>query len=151
MDELSTKLNNLIVGTFNSILKLEEEMVKSMSKYNLTISEIHLIEQVGIFTEKCTISELAAALKVSLPTVTVAVNKLVAKNCLTKVKNPSDTRSIHISLTDLSKKINRVHSGFHKKMIADISDGMTEIEKEMLIKGIGKIQAYFDNIKMRNN
>jgi DNA-binding MarR family transcriptional regulator len=149
MDELSTKLNSLIVGTFNSIVKVEEEMVKSMSKYNLTIAEMHMLEQIGFIAEKCTISELAAALKVSLPTVTVAVNKLVIKNCLIKQKNPIDTRSIHISLTDLGKKINRVHAGFHKKMIADISEGLSDTEKEMLIKGIAKIQAYFDNITTR--
>jgi len=147
MDELSSRLNNLIVGTFNSILKVEEDMVKSISKYNLTIAEIHLIEQVGLLNEKGTISELAAALKVSLPTITVAVNKMVAKKYLIKEKNPQDTRSIHISLTELGKKINRVHSGFHKKMISDLSEGMTLKEKELLIIGIGKIQAYFDNIK----
>ena len=147
MDELSSRLNNLIVGTFNSILKVEEDMVKSISKYNLTIAEIHLIEQVGLLNEKGTISELAAALKVSLPTITVAVNKMVAKEYLIKEKNLEDTRSIHISLTELGKKINRVHSGFHKKMISDLSEGMTLKEKELLIIGIGKIQAYFDNIK----
>jgi DNA-binding MarR family transcriptional regulator len=149
MDELSTKLNNMIVNTFNSILKVEQEIIQSFSNYNLTIAEIHLLEQVGYYPEKCTISELASSLKVKLPTVTVAVNKLVTKNCLLKEKNPIDTRSINISLTETGKKINRVHIGFHKKMISDLSEGMSDKEIELLIHAIGKLQAYFDNIVKR--
>ena len=151
MDELSVKLNNLIVNTFNSILKVEQDMIRSLSKCNLSISEIHLLEQVGKLNGKSTISELAGALKVSLPTVTVAVNKLVRKECLKKVRNQSDTRSIYISLTVIGEKINRVHAGFHKKLISELGSGLSENEKELLITAIGKIQNYFDNIISKNN
>ena len=74
MDDFAEKLNDLLVDTFRSILKVEEQMVNNMGSLNLSISEVHLLESV----EKCgeaggTVSELAKDLGITLSSVTVAV------------------------------------------------------------------------------
>lgn len=149
MDELSHELNNLIVSTFGTILKTEEVLISELSNNNLTISEIHLIEAAAKFEKGCTLTELAAVLKVSLPTVTVAVNRLVDKQCLLKSRNPEDTRSIIITLTETGNKVNRVHTGFHRKLLQDMSKGICDDEKKVLIKAIKNVLNYFENLSKR--
>ena len=68
MEDFSTQLNVLLVDTFNSILRMEESMLKSAGGANLSIGEMHLLEAVGKGDpEGCTISSLARERSVTLP------------------------------------------------------------------------------------
>lgn len=52
MDAFSRELNDLLVTTFWSVLKVEEQMLKADHSLNLSINELHLIESVGKENER---------------------------------------------------------------------------------------------------
>ncbi len=144
MDDFSKQLNLLLVDTFYSILRMEEQMLKSSGGMNLSIGEMHLLEAVGRGgAEGCTISSLAKERSVTLPSVTVAVNKLVKKGYVEKQKSEEDNRSVRVKLTQLGLRAEKLHNYFHEKMVDAVAKRMEEEEKQVLLKGIIKLNAFF--------
>jgi DNA-binding MarR family transcriptional regulator len=134
----------VLVDTFNNILKFEETLLKKSENIDLTINEMHLIEHVGKSkNDGKTISNLAQSLNITLPSVTVAINKLVKKGYVKKEKSSADGRLVYVILTDKGLRIDRIHQYFHVKMVKDISKEMTEEEKEVLIHGMEKLNGFF--------
>ena len=78
MNDFEVQLNNLLVDTFRTILKVEEKMIQQSDNIPLSVSELHLIE--AAYNEGNsgkTISDISQALGITLPSVTISVNKLV--------------------------------------------------------------------------
>lgn len=142
MDRYAIRLNEVLVDTFRSVLKVEERSIKNTEKINLSISEMHLIEAVGKSEEGRSVSEIAAALGITLPSVTVAINKLVKKGYVRKTKSSRDGRTVLVSLTRAGKKMHAVHRHFHEQMARRATAGFTEQEKNILINGIEKVNAF---------
>ena len=146
MDEFTKVLNGLLVDTFWSILKVEEQMLQTGSGGKLSLSELHVIEAIGKGGESGrTISEIATDLGVALPSVTVQINKLEKKGYVQRHKNEADGRVVNTKLTDLGVKVDKVHNYFHRQMVLAVSAGMNEQEKEVLIQGITKLKNFFVN------
>lgn len=145
MDAFSTELNNILVDTFRSILKVEEHILKSSGRVDLTISELHLIESVGKNnnSEK-TISDIAEDLDITLPSVTIAINKLLKKGYVQKVKNDIDGRTVNVTLTRLGLKMDAAHRYFHENMVRAVSKELSDEEKSSMLKGIIKLNAFFE-------
>ncbi len=144
MDDFSQKLNDLLVDTFRSILKVEEQMLQKHLTLNLSISELHLIESVGKAGEEgITITSIAEDLSVSLPSVTVAINKLQMKGYVEKTRSGADNRMVYVKLTRNGRRVNAVHSRFHEAMIEGIAGDLSEEERQTLARGIVKLNAYF--------
>ncbi len=145
MDRFEEHLNELLVSLYRSVEKMEESMLKSAKSLDLSISEIHLLEAVGKCSPQgCGISDLSQALEISLPSVTIAVNKLVTKGYLRKDKSPSDGRSVCISLTERGAKVDKIHQYFHKKMVSSIAKDLSEEEKQALTSGMEKLSEFFE-------
>ena len=142
MAEYEERLNFLLTDTFDNILNMEQKMLKHIHNA-LTISEVHLIDAVGRSDKTNTVSEIANVLNLAVPSVTIAVNKLVKKGYLNKTKNPDDGRSVYIILTREGKKIYRLHRYFHIKMIQALCSSLTENEKTVLLNGVEKLDDFF--------
>ena len=69
-------LNELLVRTLNDILAIEEYEIKRGLLHNLSISEIHTIEAIGMYSSS-TMSQAASVLGITLGTLNSAVNNLV--------------------------------------------------------------------------
>lgn len=143
-EKLDNSLNQVLVETFRTILKVEEQMLRADGKLNLSISEIHLLEAVAKAGDGgATISEIAAALDIKLSTVTIAVNKLEKKGYVTRRKGIEDGRTVYVSLTQRGEKVDRVHSAFHKKMIRNITKNLTADEEETVYKVLVNLNDFF--------
>jgi DNA-binding MarR family transcriptional regulator len=143
-EKLDMSLNSILVETFRTILKVEENMVRSSGRLNLSISEIHLLEAVSNAGENgATISEIAAALDIQLSSVTIAVNKLEKKGYVAKAKGVEDGRTVYVSLTPSGEKVSRVHSAFHKRMIRNITKNINEEEEKTMYKMLVNLNRYF--------
>ena len=142
MEKFNEDLNNFLVNTFNTILKLEESIIHHDNNTPLTISELHLIAAIEDESGS-TISQIASRLNITLASVTVAVNKLIKKGFLVKNKNINDGRSVFINLTESGKKMNEYHNMFHDNMIRSISEKLTEDEKAILLILVRKLESYF--------
>lgn len=145
MDAFSKGLNDLLVNTFWSILKVEEQMLKTDQTLNLSISEMHLVETVGkADAGGKTISDIAYDLGIARPSVTVSINKLVDKGYVEKRRDDLDGRLVYVTLTEHGRKVNAVHSYFHSKMISELTKDLDEEEKNTLFRGLEKLQGFFE-------
>ena len=146
MEAFETNLNSLLVDTFNSILRYEETALKSMSPSPVTVTEAHVLEAVGKQDGGSMVSEIAAALRIALPTATVAIKKLEQKGFLTKTACTDDARRFIVSLTDAGKRIDRAHALFHTRMVRNISREFSDEEKDVLLRAVQKLQVFFDGL-----
>lgn len=143
MNAFEESLNSLLVDTFNNILKFEEKSLRSISGMSVTVTEAHILEAIGKNGGSASVSEISALLRVTLPTVTVAIKKLEQKGLIEKAPCLRDGRRSIVSLSELGKKLDRAHGIFHHKMVKDISRGLTEDEKTVLLSGIRKLATFF--------
>lgn len=143
MDVFEEKLNALLVDTFRIILKVEEQAIRKANKVSLSISELHLLETIGKEASPKTASQIAAELDLTLPSVTVGVNKLLKKGLIRKEQSPEDRRAVRISLTKQGEKMNKYHQLFHAKMVRAVSLELSQQEKEAMIHGIEKLYQFF--------
>jgi DNA-binding MarR family transcriptional regulator len=143
LDSFEKELNDILVDTFRSILKVEEETLKK-TLIDLSISELHLLEAVGKNREQGrTISELAQELDITLPSVTIAIKKLLKKGYVTKVKSGEDGRMVYVVLTKQGRKVDNAHRYFHRQMVRQVSSEFSEEEKQILARGIAKLDEFF--------
>ena len=121
MKPFEEQLNEVIVDTYRSILRVEENILKRSDQTDLSISEIHMLEAVGKGKDRRrTISELAEVLNITLPSVTVAINKLMKKGYVEKVRGEEDGRIVYVSLTRQGRRIDSAHRYFHESMVRSI-------------------------------
>ena len=76
--ESEAVLNMLLVRQFNDILKIEGKVLKEGEFNDLSVTEMHIIEAIGIDRE-LTMSEVANDLDITVGTLTTAINKLIKK------------------------------------------------------------------------
>ena len=144
MDDFEKSLNHVLVDTFNSILKYEENSIKKMASFPITITEAHMIEAIGAQeNDEITVSMIASALNVSVPTATVAVKKLESKGFIKKDSCAKDGRRAIISLTEMGRKIEKAHHLFHTRMVKNISRQFPDDEKDVLYRAITKLSEFF--------
>ena len=143
MKPFEEQLNEVIVDTYRSILRVEENILKRSDQTDLSISAIHMLEAVGKGKDRRrTISELAEVLNITLPSVTVAINKLMKKGYVEKVRGEEDGRIVYVSLTRQGRRIDSAHRYFHESMVRSIIRDMTESEMQALYKGVMKLDAF---------
>jgi DNA-binding MarR family transcriptional regulator len=151
-DAFAAEFNNLLVETFRSILKVEEQMLKKHHSLDLSISEMHLIESVGKGGDTgLTISSIAEDLSISLPSVTVAINKLQAKGYVEKARGGADSRMVYVLLTRNGRRVDALHRRFHEAMVSNITQGMDEAEKLALTRGIVRLNSFFKDKLQRED
>ena len=144
MDSFEMSLNDVLVDTFNMILKYEEISLKKIVSDPVTITEAHMIEAIGQKKNaETTVSEIALLMNVSTPTATVALKKLESRGFITKAQCAKDGRRTIISLTDKGKKVNKAHGLFHKRMVRNISRQFREEEKDVLYRAVAKLSDFF--------
>lgn len=80
--------NELLVEIYRNVQILEQNELKKQ-RLNISINEMHMIELIAKGKTGMTVSEIAQQLKVTKPSVTVAVNKLVQKGYCEKQRLPA--------------------------------------------------------------
>ena len=138
-------LNELLVNAFRPVLKLEEQMLRSMGTSTCPSVKCTCLEVVGKEVIRArTVSETAKELALTVPTVTVAANKLEKKGLLCKTRAMDDGRAVILTLSEVGRKIDRIHQRFHENMVKNIANGMDEAEKAALLHAMGKLNLFFD-------
>ena len=139
MKESELVLNNILVKLFNNILRIEEFALKSAPFNDLSITEMHTIEAIGIERAR-TMSEVALDLKITVGTLTTAINKLIKKGYVNRRRIEEDRRVVMIELTEKGTLAYKVHEKFHEEMIEHVL-GINE--EEVLISSLGKLDKFF--------
>ena len=136
-------LNDLLVGVFNAILRIEENSLDNRITAGTTISEIHTIAAVGMYN-KDPMGVVAGRLGVTMATLTTAVNKLEARGLVCRERDSEDRRKVLLSLTKEGRKICRAHDMFHRKMVNDALSGLTPEEEAVFARALTHVKDFFD-------
>lgn len=142
MDKSKRMINELLVQLFNDVLQIEEHSLKNGVISDLSITEVHTIEAIGMYTER-TMSEVAQSLKITVGTLTTAINKLIKKGYVERKRIEEDRRVVLIKLTKKGKLAFRIHEKFHQDMVNTSVEGLSEEEEEVLISSLDKINTFF--------
>lgn len=141
-EDLKT-IDELLSGTFNSILRIEERSLNNRLTEGLSIAELHTICAVGLH-ETNPMKVIAKRLGVTLATLTVMINKLEKRDYVKRERNSSDRRQVLVALTSKGRKAVRAHDAFHKKMVERALEDLSPEEEGVFVKAIKKIKAFFD-------
>lgn len=146
MDEFSSELDVLLVGVYRSVMKLEELILRSVEdQIDLSISELHMLDAISKGGDRgLTISDIAQKLEITLPSVTVAINKMVKKGYVQKLRSQKDGRVIHVVLTRQGKRINMAHRYFHEQMVRSVAEMIDDDEKKVLLNGMRNLNHFFN-------
>ncbi|MBZ9689674.1 MarR family transcriptional regulator [Clostridium estertheticum] len=142
MSKSVSVVNELLVETFSDILQIEQKALKEGVLNDLSITEIHTIDAIGMY-EYRTMTEVSQDLKITLGTLTTAINKLFKKGYVDRKRGEEDRRSVMIALTRKGKLAYRIHDKFHSEMVHSTIDGLNNDEEEVLIKSLEKLNNFF--------
>ena len=141
MDPFSYELNELLVSTYREINRIEELVLRSLSRNTLSLAELHMLDVVG--TKGCTVTEIAQSMAISMPSATIAVKKLEKKGYVTKERDPEDARRVRIHLTQLGRRAEAAHRWFHRQMVHNIEKAVAPDERDMLLHVIREMNVFF--------
>ena len=96
-------------------------------------------------TDDPTMTNLSKRLRVTIGTLTTAMNRLVEKGYVRRYREPEDKRKVMIALTAEAIPVLEVHNQFHDEMIGTTIDDMRLDEDELLINALMNIRDYFKN------
>ena len=143
MSQRSDMINQVLVHLFNDLLRIEENTLHQEG-VDLTMREIHLIEAVcAADGESNTMTSLAAGLRVTVGSVTVAVATLERKGYLVRQRSKEDRRRVHVLATDAALEVERVHRAYHQRMTQAVMEAVPEDQLDVFIKGLGAVNHYF--------
>lgn len=144
MDPFSAQLNEMLVSTYRSVLAIEEAMLSSISGDSLSISEMHMIEAIGdAGPDGRMITDIAQALDISPPSVTMMVKRLEKKGFVVKARCEKDGRRIYVRLTELGRRADISHRYFHRQMVRTVGRSIPEEEKAALLHGLTALNEFF--------
>lgn len=135
-------VNEILVRLFANILDIEEKCLKIGEFSDLSISEMHVIDNIGINRER-TMSDTAKDLRVTSGTLTTAVDNLIKKGYVERKRSIEDRRVVIIKLTESGVAAYYAHEDFHKDMVISALQQLDIKEEELLIKVLTNIDVFF--------
>lgn len=134
-------LNDLLVVIFNQILSIEAEALRKQG-VTLSMSEVHVLEAI-MKTEEPNMGSVAKRLRITIGTLTTAINTLVKKGFVTRVKDPLDKRKVLLKLTSKATPVMHIHDQFHEDMISTVIKDLHIDQNEALIQSLESLSTYF--------
>ena len=132
MKDKLVQINKILVEVYDDVNRIEEYSIKSGAFSDLSITEIHTIEAVGLYGSK-TMSEIASSLEITMGTLTTAVDKLIKKGYLERSRSNTDRRIVNVTLSKRGKLAYRIHEKFHLDIVKQIMMDFTPEEEEILL------------------
>ena len=135
------RLNKTLTTLINSVMKVEEAVMKQSAAADLSITEIHTLEAIGDGKPK-TMTHVAAELKINISTLTAAINKLVAKGYVNRFRIAEDRRMVMLELTGAGTKAVREHEEFHMAMAEDSLARLSPAEASKFIESLENVNQF---------
>lgn len=145
MEQHSAMLNRFLVDAFNEILRTEELCLASSNR-DLSLRELHLIEEVcraedeGLDNRS---TAIAAAQRVTAGTLTTAVSLLEKKGYLERRRDERDKRVVRILPTEKARRAEESHAQFHREMVSQVLTILSPEEAAVFVKALGSVADFF--------
>ena len=88
-------------------------------------------------------SSVAKSLSVTVGTLTLAVNALVKKGYVARVRSEADRRVVLLSLTEKGEKAYYHHEKFHRDMVDAVIGLLSPEEQVVLAKALTNLSEFF--------
>lgn len=135
-------INDVLVKLFNEIMDIEEKALTSSEFKNISVNDMHILDAVGI-QEPRNMSAVARTLSVTVGTLTIAINNLVKKGYVKRIRSQEDRRVVLLALSDKGVSAYKHHQAFHDKMVMAILKDLNASETEALTTALIKLQKFF--------
>ena len=142
-------VNGLLVGLFDDILELEEKVLVTGEFKDISKNDMHIIDAIGSKETK-NMSTLARKLKVTVGTLTIAINNLVKKGYVNRLRSKEDKRVVLISLSEKGERAYAKHSEFHSDMVKTILNGLSEEQTQRLIEVLNKVHLFINKYRLED-
>ncbi len=142
--DINTALNEVLVRLFRDINAIEERAIRTEEYKDVTTNDMHVIDAIGTGEAK-NMTSVARSLEVTTGTLTIAVNSLVKKGYVDRVRSEEDRRVVLVSLSNKGRQAYLHHRKFHEKMINAVISELTDEEQQVLEKALMKLNHFFRN------
>jgi len=132
------KIIAVIASLSQNMAEMEELAREQLSITELTTTQTHYLEVISALNNP-NITELANAMRLTKPTVTVAVDKLIKLGYVQKIQSDEDRRSSHLHLTDKGLLINQMHEEAHTRFAELMQETYDAKELETLTTLLEKL------------
>ncbi|MCI8496831.1 MAG: MarR family transcriptional regulator [Clostridiales bacterium] len=136
------QLNELFTTVFNDILKIEEASLRTSLNQKISVTEIHTLDAISA-SASGTMSEVAAALRITISTLTVSVNRLEKKQLVQRRRGVSDRRVVYVSLSQEGRRLVEAHRRFHRRMIQSVAQNLNDEDLRLTLQAIGRLKDFF--------
>lgn len=135
-------LNEILVRLFANVLDIEEKCLKTGEFSDLSITEMHVIDNIGVNRER-TMSDTAKDLRITSGTLTTAIDNLIRKGYVARERSLEDRRVVKIKLTEKGIAAYKSHEDFHKNLVTSALQQLDRTEEELLLKVLTNIDVFF--------
>lgn len=139
-------VNDILVNLFNEIMDIEERALITSEYKDISVKDMHVIEAVGIGNPR-NMSAVAKSLSVTVGTLTIAMNNLVKKGYVNRVRSEEDRRVVLVSLSEKGEQAYHHHRIFHERMVMSVLKDLNKEETESLTVALIKLQEFFRNYR----
>ena len=139
-------INDILVNLFNEILKLEEEAIITDEFKDITNNDMHIIEAIGLTGEN-TMSVVARKMGITAGSLTTAVNVLVNKKYVTRLRSEQDRRVVFLKLTEKGIRAYEHHREYHRQMTDAVISRLDDEEIPVLLKTLNGLSEFFRGYK----
>ena len=139
-------INDILVNLFNEILKLEEEAIITDEFKDITNNDMHIIEAIGLTGEN-TMSVVARKMGITAGSLTTAVNGLVNKKYVTRLRSEQDRRVVFLKITEKGIRAYEHHREYHRQMTDAVISRLDDEEIPVLLKTLNGLSEFFRGYK----
>ena len=146
MDQIASEVNALLTQSYEKVGEMEQHMLSDMAGMDVTISELHMMEYIGSGgSEGRSISDIAIKTGKTLPSITVAIQKLEKRHYVEKLKSDKDGRRVSVTLTRQGRRADAAHRYFHRSMVNRVLHRMSEDDRASFLQGLRILNEFFDS------
>lgn len=146
MNDILESINDYLVAINEKVYSIEENCIRNAGYRDLSVSEIHTINAVGI-GDPLRMSSIAASLNITVGTLTVAVNNLVKKGYLEKYRSEEDRRVVNVILTETGKNVYFIHKDIHRQMVGASVGKLSDQEGRLVVHVLEELNKYLNDIR----
>lgn len=135
-------INKILERLFADVLDIEEKCLGTGSFSDLSITEMHIIHNIGLDKER-NMSNTAKDLRITSGTLTTAIDNLIKKGYVERRRSDNDRRVVMIKLTDNGVAAYKSHEDFHKDLVSGALMPLDESEEIIFAKVLINIDMFF--------
>ena len=138
--------HSVLTGLFQDIMSIEEKTIITEEFKDITNNDMHILEAIGLSSPQ-SMSAVAKKLSITVGTLTTAINSLVKKGYVHRVRSEEDRRVVLISLTAKGEHAYRHHESFHREMINATLKGLSREETKVLVQALTNLKDFFNSYR----